>query len=155
MVFGIAACPFLSLLACLDTDRFPDAHNYCAYLFFIFYIIFESLTTVTASHLGRARPELFGLSYKLKLVITILAGVFFFIYIPVGLGVVYGSDKCAFQYDEATKQWDYSNCSGLHVLRAVFQQLTALCFLVFTGSMYEDLRVMDARPATAHNTFTA
>lgn len=40
---------------------------------------------------------------------------------------------------QVNERYDYTNCPSVHVMRAVFQQLMALSFMVYIGTLYFDL----------------
>jgi len=137
--FGALGAVGLIVLSIVSSMMDADTHLYAAYLFFVGTIIFACVNT---SLIARARaiapPETRDQLvpkklWALKSVVTVLIALFFVIYIPVGMAVV-----CDWNYNEATKLYDYTDCLETHQLRAATQHLCVWSLLVYLMLLVED-----------------
>eukprot|EP01119_Soliformovum_irregulare_P023020 TRINITY_DN7977_c0_g1_i1.p1 TRINITY_DN7977_c0_g1~~TRINITY_DN7977_c0_g1_i1.p1 ORF type:complete len:219 (-),score=25.43 TRINITY_DN7977_c0_g1_i1:249-905(-) len=104
-LFGIIAGVFLVLLSCLNDRDFPDAHTYCAIIFFVCGLIFLVLNMVIYTRLWvLQKTKSSKISMLWKLVDGGIFAVFFLVYIPIGLGILCEN---AFDLDPTTGIYSY------------------------------------------------
>ena len=140
-ITGLAAPPFLGLLACYDSRRAPELHDTCVIIFFTGTIVYMYTTLYLYTYLASdayrktvidqdtaAQLPLVRYSLFMKRAIARAFVVFTTLYLPVGAALC----SMSMLPDPARRQ--------LHSLRAVCQHLSVLCIMLFYGTFYYDFR---------------
>ena len=136
MIFSLLAAGSLAAMAAFDTRQYEAIHLYCAIGFFVFDALFITLNTIGFELHRRSEPteKAWRRSTLAKCVLAALFWAAVIVYLPVGLAVV-----CAFEKNEVTREYDYSNCSTENVMRIVAQYASVLFTMCYFASFYFDL----------------
>jgi len=165
-IAGIAA----ALLSIFDTSSYPSVHNYSAYVFFVFILVYtgvnlslyRSLATTSVQHQTMLFP---------RYVVVAVLGVAFIIYIPVGLALVSFSEltmtDCLAQIDTQfcldhsvpgtnnTDLWDYRAQEGVNLMRTSSQFISVISVMVFlffnVFDPYPEMRVKEVPDAISRS----
>eukprot|EP01100_Stratorugosa_tubuloviscum_P013559 TRINITY_DN686_c2_g1_i1.p1 TRINITY_DN686_c2_g1~~TRINITY_DN686_c2_g1_i1.p1 ORF type:complete len:275 (-),score=126.63 TRINITY_DN686_c2_g1_i1:140-964(-) len=135
LILGLAATPFLGLLAVFDTARSPELHLAFVLGFFPLMVAYTFVNTsvykILLEHKRRRdriqTPSFKTLRSSVRAKILCCNALLFFVilYLPIGMYLV-------------TDWYNYANDIYVHTFRAINQHLSVFCLVFYFGSFWYD-----------------